>query len=61
MISIVAGAALVSYMIYTGSSFASTSDERNEGRDPARALIHDRPLLLTVALWILTDIALLYR
>jgi hypothetical protein len=36
-------------------------DERNEGGDPARALIHDRPFLVPVALWILTDIALLYR
>ena len=35
-------------------------DERNEGGDPARALMHDRPLMLAVALWILTDIALLY-
>jgi 4-hydroxybenzoate polyprenyltransferase len=84
MISIVAGAALVSYMIYTASAEVEAKlgtrhlyltvpfvafgilrylyliDERNEGGDPARALIHDRPLLLAVALWILTDIALLY-
>jgi 4-hydroxybenzoate polyprenyltransferase len=84
MISIVAGATLVSYMIYTASAEVEAKlgtqhlyltvpfvafgilrylyliDERNEGGDPARALIHDRPLMLTVALWILTDIALLY-
>ena len=35
-------------------------DERDEGGDPARTLLHDRPLILAVALWILTDIALLY-
>ncbi|MDB5108612.1 MAG: Decaprenyl-phosphate phosphoribosyltransferase [Candidatus Binatus sp.] len=35
-------------------------DERNEGGDPALVLIHDRPLQIAVALWILTDIALLY-
>lgn len=84
MISIVAGATLVSYMIYTASAEVEAKlgtrylyltvpfvafgilrylyliDERNEGGDPARALIHDRPLLIAVALWILTDIALLY-
>jgi 4-hydroxybenzoate polyprenyltransferase len=84
MISIVAGAALVSYMIYTASAEVEAKlgtrhlyltvpfvafgilrylyliDERNEGGDPASALIHDRPLLLAVALWILTDIVLLY-
>jgi len=84
MISIVAGATLVSYMIYTASAEVEAKlgtrhlyltvpfvafgilrylyliDERNEGGDPASALLHDRPLMLTVALWILTDIALLY-
>ncbi len=84
MISIVAGATLVSYMIYTASAEVEAKlgtrhlyltvpfvafgilrylyliDERNEGGDPARALLHDRPLMLAVALWILTDIALLY-
>src|SRR5271156_3662906 len=84
MISIVAGATLVSYMIYTASTEVEAKlgtphlyltvpfvafgilrylyliDERNEGGDPAVALFHDRPLLLAVALWILTDIALLY-
>jgi 4-hydroxybenzoate polyprenyltransferase len=84
MISIVAGATLVSYMIYTASAEVEAKlgtrhlyltvpfvafgilrylyliDERNEGGDPASALLHDRPLILAVALWILTDIALLY-
>jgi 4-hydroxybenzoate polyprenyltransferase len=84
MISIVAGATLVSYMIYTASAEVEAKlgthhlyltvpfvafgilrylyliDEQNEGGDPARALLHDRPLMLAVALWILTDIALLY-
>ncbi len=84
MISIVAGAALVSYMIYSGSAEVEAKlgtrhlyltvpfvafgilrylyliDEHNEGGDPASALLHDRPLLLAVGLWILADIALLY-
>lgn len=84
MISIVAGATLVGYMIYTASAEVEAKlgtpylyltvpfvafgilrylyliDERNEGGDPAYALIQDRPLLLAVVLWILTDIALLY-
>ncbi|MGA8793513.1 decaprenyl-phosphate phosphoribosyltransferase [Candidatus Binatus sp.] len=84
MISIVAGATLVSYMIYTASAEVEAKlgtrhlyltvpfvafgilrylyliDERNEGGDPASALLHDRPLMLAVALWILTDVALLY-
>ena len=84
MISIVAGATLVSYMIYTASAEVEAKlgthhlyltvpfvafgilrylyliDERNEGGDPARALLRDRPLMIAVALWILTDIALLY-
>jgi decaprenyl-phosphate phosphoribosyltransferase len=84
MISIVAGATLVSYMIYTASAEVEAKlgtrhlyltvpfvafgilrylyliDERNEGGDPASVLMHDRPLMLAVALWILTDIALLY-
>ena len=84
MIAIVAGATLVSYMIYTASAEVEAKldtthlyltvpfvafgilrylyliDERNEGGDPASALIHDVPLMLAVALWILTDIALLY-
>ena len=84
MIAIVAGATLVSYMIYTASAEVEAKlgtrhlyltvpfvafgilrylyliDERNEGGDPARALLRDRPLMLAVAMWILTDIALLY-
>jgi 4-hydroxybenzoate polyprenyltransferase len=84
MISIVAGATLVSYMIYTASAEVEAKlgtpylyltvpfvafgilrylyliDERNEGGDPAKLLLQDRPLLFAVALWILTDIALLY-
>ena len=35
-------------------------DERDEGGDPALVLLHDRPLMFAVALWILTEIALLY-
>ncbi len=84
MISIVAGATLVSYMIYTASGEVEAKlgthylyltvpfvafgilrylylvTERNEGGDPARLLLSDTPLLLAVALWILTDLALLY-
>ena len=84
MISIVAGATLVSYMIYTASAEVEAKlgtpylyltvpfvafgilrylyliDERNEGGDPAKLLLKDRPLQIAVALWILTDIALLY-
>jgi 4-hydroxybenzoate polyprenyltransferase len=84
MISIVAGATLVSYMIYTASAEVEAKlgthylyltvpfvafgilrylyliDERNEGGDPARALLRDAPLMVAVALWILTDIVLLY-
>ena len=84
MISIVAGATLVSYMIYTASAEVEAKlgtrhlymtvpfvafgilrylyliDERNEGGDPAIALLQDRPLMLAVALWVLADIALLY-
>ncbi len=84
MISIVAGATLVSYMIYTASTEVEAKlgtphlyltvpfvafgilrylyliDERNEGGDPARILLQDRPMMLAVVLWILTDIALLY-
>jgi 4-hydroxybenzoate polyprenyltransferase len=84
MISIVAGATLVGYMIYTASAEVEAKlgtphlyltvpfvafgilrylyliDERNEGGDPARLLMSDRPLLLAVVLWIFTDIVLLY-
>jgi 4-hydroxybenzoate polyprenyltransferase len=84
MISIVAGATLVGYMIYTASSEVESKlgtrhlyltvpfvafgilrylyliAERDEGGDPARMLLSDRPLLISVALWLLADIALLY-
>lgn len=84
MIAIVAGATLVSYMIYTASAEVEAKlgthrlaltvpfvafgilrylyliDERDEGGDPARLLVRDRPLLLAVLLWIATDIVLLY-
>jgi uncharacterized membrane protein HdeD (DUF308 family) len=84
MISIVAGATLVSYMIYTASAEVETKlgtshlyltvpfvafgilrylyliDERNEGGDPARLLIGDKPLLICVILWIAADLMLLY-
>ena len=85
MISIVAGATLVSYMIYTASAEIESKlgthylyltvpfvafgilrylyliDQCNEGGDPARLLLRDGPLLVAVAGWILTDLALLYR
>lgn len=84
MISIVAGATLVSYMIYTASAEVETKlgtshlyltvpfvafgilrylyliDERNEGGDPARLLLGDKPLLVCVILWIAADLLLLY-
>ncbi|HEY6393960.1 MAG TPA: decaprenyl-phosphate phosphoribosyltransferase [Candidatus Binataceae bacterium] len=84
MLSIVGGATLVSYMIYTASAEVEAKlgtrhlyltvpfvafgllrylyliDERNEGGDPARLLLHDRPLMAAVVLWIATAIVLLY-
>jgi 4-hydroxybenzoate polyprenyltransferase len=84
MIAIVAGATLVSYMIYTASADVEAKlgthrlaltvpfvafgilrylyliDEHDEGGDPARLLVRDRPLLLAVVLWIAADIVLLY-
>ena len=84
MLAIVAGATLVSYMIYTASAEVAAKlgthylyltvpfvafgilrylylvDKRNEGGDPSRLLIRDRPLLITVLLWIAADVALLY-
>jgi 4-hydroxybenzoate polyprenyltransferase len=35
-------------------------DAQNEGGDPTRLLLEDRPLLICMVLWILTEIALLY-
>jgi 4-hydroxybenzoate polyprenyltransferase len=35
-------------------------DQRNEGGDPTRLLLEDRPLLLCMTLWIATEIVLLY-
>jgi 4-hydroxybenzoate polyprenyltransferase len=84
MISIVAGATLVGYMIYTASAEVESKlhthylyvtvpfvafgilrylyliDEHNEGGDPARLLLRDRPLLMSVVLWIAADVVLLY-
>ena len=84
MLAIVAGATLVSYMIYTVSAEVEAKlgtrylyltvpfvafgilrylylvDARKEGGDPARLLIRDMPLLLTVLLWIAADVILLY-
>jgi 4-hydroxybenzoate polyprenyltransferase len=84
MISIVAGATLVGYMIYTASPdverklhapylyvtvpfvvigilrYLYLIHERQEGGDPARLLLKDRMLLLSVLLWIAADIVLLY-
>ena len=84
MLAIVAGATLISYMIYTVSAEVEAKlgtrylyltvpfvafgilrylylvDARNEGGDPARLLIRDKPLLLAVLLWIAADVILLY-
>ena len=35
-------------------------DQQNEGGDPTRLLLEDRPLLICMTLWIATEIALLY-
>ena len=35
-------------------------DQRNEGGDPTRLLLEDRPLLICMILWTLTEVALLY-
>ena len=35
-------------------------DQRNEGGDPTRLLLEDRPLLICMMLWILTEIVLVY-
>ncbi len=35
-------------------------DQQNEGGDPTRLLLEDRPLLICLILWILTEIVLLY-
>ncbi len=35
-------------------------DQQNEGGDPTRLLLEDRPLLICMILWILTEILLLY-
>ena len=84
MLAILAGAKLISYMIYSASAEVAAKlgtrylyltvpfvafgilrylylvDTRNQGGDPARILIRDSPLLLTVLLWIAVDVILLY-
>ncbi|MGH7948526.1 MAG: decaprenyl-phosphate phosphoribosyltransferase, partial [Candidatus Binataceae bacterium] len=84
MITIVAGATLVSYMIYTASGeieaklgtqnlyltvpfvafgilrYLYLIEQYNEGGDPARLLLKDRPLRLAVLLWMGADVLLLY-
>ncbi|HLI79219.1 MAG TPA: decaprenyl-phosphate phosphoribosyltransferase [Candidatus Binataceae bacterium] len=35
-------------------------DQRNEGGDPTRLLLEDHPLLICMALWVLSEIVLLY-
>ncbi len=35
-------------------------DQQNEGGDPTRLLLQDRPLLICMILWILTEIVLVY-
>jgi 4-hydroxybenzoate polyprenyltransferase len=84
MISIVAGATLVGYMIYTASPEVAEKlhtqhlfltvpfvafgilrylylvNDCNEGGDPARLVVRDRPLLVSIILWIIADVLLLY-
>jgi 4-hydroxybenzoate polyprenyltransferase len=84
MLSIVAGATLVGYMIYTASPEVAQKlgtqhlfltvpfvafgilrylylvNECNEGGDPARLVLRDRPLLISILLWIIADVLLLY-
>src|SRR5216683_3232115 len=84
MLSIVAGATLVGYMIYTASPEVAQKlgtqhlfltvpfvafgilrylylvNECNEGGDPARLVLRDRPLLISILFWIIADILLLY-
>jgi 4-hydroxybenzoate polyprenyltransferase len=84
MLSIVASATLVGYMIYTASPEVAQKlgtqhlfltvpfvafgilrylylvNECNEGGDPARLVLRDRPLLISILLWIIADILLLY-
>ena len=84
MLSIVAGATLVGYMIYTASPEVAQKlgtqhlfltvpfvafgilrylylvNECNEGGDPARLVLRDHPLLISILLWIGADILLLY-
>ena len=84
MISIVASAALVGYMIYTASPEVAAKlhtgylfltvpfvvfgilrylyliSECGEGGDPSRLVMRDRPLQISILLWIIADILLLY-
>lgn len=84
MLAIVAGATLISYMIYTASAeveaklgtrylyltapivafgilrYLYVVDTQNEGGDPTRMLIRDRPLALSVLLWSAAIVILLY-
>src|SRR5229473_2884023 len=84
MLSIVAGATLVGYMIYTASPEVAQKlgtqhlfltvpfvafgilrylylvNECNEGGDPARLVLRDGPLLISILAWIIADILLLY-
>jgi 4-hydroxybenzoate polyprenyltransferase len=84
MISIVAAATLVGYMIYTASPEVAEKlhtqylfltvpfvvfgilrylylvSECDGGGDPAQLILRDPPLLVSIVLWVLIDIALLY-
>lgn len=84
MISIVAGATLVGYMIYTASPevalklhtqhlfltvpfvafgilrYLHLVNDCDEGGDPARLVLRDRPLLVSIILWVIADVLLLY-
>jgi UbiA prenyltransferase family len=84
MISMVGGATLVAYMIYTASPEVARKlgtpylfftvpfvafgilrylyliNECDKGGDPARLVLSDRPLMLSIVLWMIADIIILY-
>ena len=50
----------VPYVAFGMLRYLFLVDERDDGGDPARVLLKDRQLLVSVVLWILTEIVLLY-